>query len=235
MKASGRKIFFRYGGGRGSHPDVSQLFATLRRLDEESRAAVSVAGRLALLRLTEFVLIVGSACGRGHGDRRDAPESRRWLPSLERRFDGLFLRRIRKAHFSWQANTLSLLGLPLFSIFCFAPRSHTRREASLGKAEITARGQNRIKADSLIGPVKPQSSQVEPKSGLRINGNKPMVYLTRKAEFAASHYYHNPDFTPEENQRLFGKCNNPNGHGHNYTLEVTVKAKSIRDPVSWWI
>ena len=50
-----------------------------------------------------------------------------------------------------------------------------------------------------------------------------MIYLTRKAEFAASHYYHNPEFTPEENQRVFGKCNNPNGHGHNYTLEVTVK------------
>jgi len=50
-----------------------------------------------------------------------------------------------------------------------------------------------------------------------------MVYLTRKAEFSASHYYHNPAFTPEENARLFGKCNNPNGHGHNYTLEVTVK------------
>ncbi len=50
-----------------------------------------------------------------------------------------------------------------------------------------------------------------------------MVYLTRKAEFSASHLYHNPDFTPEENLRVFGKCNNPNGHGHNYTLEVTVK------------
>ncbi|MBZ5550442.1 MAG: 6-carboxytetrahydropterin synthase [Acidobacteriia bacterium] len=50
-----------------------------------------------------------------------------------------------------------------------------------------------------------------------------MLYLTRKAEFSASHYYHNPDFTPEENARIFGKCNNPNGHGHNYTLEVTVK------------
>ena len=49
-----------------------------------------------------------------------------------------------------------------------------------------------------------------------------MVYLTRKAEFSASHYYHNPDLSPEENRRLFGKCNNPNGHGHNYTLEVTV-------------
>src|SRR5438046_398413 len=50
-----------------------------------------------------------------------------------------------------------------------------------------------------------------------------MVYLTRKAEFSASHYYHNPELSPEENQRIFGKCNNPHGHGHNYTLEVTVK------------
>jgi 6-pyruvoyl-tetrahydropterin synthase len=50
-----------------------------------------------------------------------------------------------------------------------------------------------------------------------------MVYLTRKAEFSASHFYHSDDLSPEENQRLFGKCNNPNGHGHNYTLEVTVK------------
>jgi len=50
-----------------------------------------------------------------------------------------------------------------------------------------------------------------------------MVYLTRKAEFAASHYYHNPELSLEENRRIFGKCNNPNGHGHNYVVEVTVK------------
>jgi 6-pyruvoyltetrahydropterin/6-carboxytetrahydropterin synthase len=60
-----------------------------------------------------------------------------------------------------------------------------------------------------------------------------MVYLTRKAEFSASHVYHNPDFTPEENQRVFGKCNNPNGHGHNYTLEVTVKGAV--DPESGFV
>jgi len=52
-----------------------------------------------------------------------------------------------------------------------------------------------------------------------------MVYLTRKCEFSASHYYHNPEFTAEENQRIFGKCANLNGHGHNYTLEVTVKGE----------
>jgi 6-pyruvoyltetrahydropterin/6-carboxytetrahydropterin synthase len=50
-----------------------------------------------------------------------------------------------------------------------------------------------------------------------------MVYLTRRCEFSASHYYHNPEFSPEENERIFGKCANLNGHGHNYTLEVTVK------------
>lgn len=49
-----------------------------------------------------------------------------------------------------------------------------------------------------------------------------MVYLTRRAEFSASHFYHNPKLSPEENRRIFGKCNNPHGHGHNYTLEVTV-------------
>ena len=60
-----------------------------------------------------------------------------------------------------------------------------------------------------------------------------MVYLTRKAEFAASHYYHNPSFTAEENLRTFGKCNNPNGHGHNYLLEVTVKGEV--DPRSGFV
>ena len=49
-----------------------------------------------------------------------------------------------------------------------------------------------------------------------------MVLLTRKIEFSASHVYHNPALSPEENRRIFGKCNNPHGHGHNYTLEVTV-------------
>lgn len=49
-----------------------------------------------------------------------------------------------------------------------------------------------------------------------------VIYLTRRAEFSASHYYHNPAFTPDENRRVFGKSANPHGHGHNYALEVTV-------------
>jgi 6-pyruvoyltetrahydropterin/6-carboxytetrahydropterin synthase len=49
-----------------------------------------------------------------------------------------------------------------------------------------------------------------------------MIRITRKVEFSASHFYHNPELSAEENRRTFGKCNNPHGHGHNYTLEVTI-------------
>jgi 6-pyruvoyltetrahydropterin/6-carboxytetrahydropterin synthase len=60
-----------------------------------------------------------------------------------------------------------------------------------------------------------------------------MIYLTRKAEFSASHYYHNPEWTPEKNLRVFGKCANLNGHGHNYTLEVTVAGEV--DPITGFV
>ncbi len=49
-----------------------------------------------------------------------------------------------------------------------------------------------------------------------------MIYVTRKVHFNASHRLHNPKKSDEWNRTTFGKCNNPNWHGHNYTLEVTV-------------
>jgi len=49
-----------------------------------------------------------------------------------------------------------------------------------------------------------------------------MLFVTRKAEFSAAHRLFNPKFSDEENEAIFDKCNNPSGHGHNYTLEVTV-------------
>jgi len=60
-----------------------------------------------------------------------------------------------------------------------------------------------------------------------------MILLTRKAEFSASHYYWNDAWSEEENRRVFGKCANRNGHGHNYTLEVTVAGEI--DPVSGFV
>ena len=48
------------------------------------------------------------------------------------------------------------------------------------------------------------------------------VDLTRRYRFAASHRLHSPRLSEPENWRVYGKCNNPHGHGHNYALEVTV-------------
>ena len=50
----------------------------------------------------------------------------------------------------------------------------------------------------------------------------PKAYLTRRETFSASHRLHSIHLSDAENLRIFGKCNNPNGHGHNYVLEVTV-------------
>lgn len=60
-----------------------------------------------------------------------------------------------------------------------------------------------------------------------------MVFLTRRATFSASHYYWNDDWTAEKNEQVFGKCANRNGHGHNYTLEVTVAGEP--DPVTGFV
>ena len=60
-----------------------------------------------------------------------------------------------------------------------------------------------------------------------------MILLTRRATFSASHYYWNPAWSEERNESVFGKCANRNGHGHNYTLEVTVTGKI--DPVSGFV
>jgi 6-pyruvoyltetrahydropterin/6-carboxytetrahydropterin synthase len=48
------------------------------------------------------------------------------------------------------------------------------------------------------------------------------AHLTRRYHFSASHRLNSADMSPEENLATYGKCNNPHGHGHNYTLVVTV-------------
>ena len=50
----------------------------------------------------------------------------------------------------------------------------------------------------------------------------PEVTVTRRMHFNAAHRVHNPELSDEENERLFGRCNNPNWHGHNYILDVSV-------------
>ncbi len=53
----------------------------------------------------------------------------------------------------------------------------------------------------------------------------PMIRLSQKFEFSASHRLHNPSMTDSENRQTFGKCNNPHGHGHNYELQVTLAGR----------
>jgi 6-pyruvoyltetrahydropterin/6-carboxytetrahydropterin synthase len=52
-----------------------------------------------------------------------------------------------------------------------------------------------------------------------------MVYITRKERFNAAHRLFRPEYSEEQNLKVFGKCSNPNWHGHNYTLLVTVKGE----------
>ena len=56
-----------------------------------------------------------------------------------------------------------------------------------------------------------------------------MVYLTRVEHFNAAHKLFNPNWSPEKNDEVFGKCANDNWHGHNYELYVTVKGRPHKD------
>jgi 6-pyruvoyltetrahydropterin/6-carboxytetrahydropterin synthase len=52
-----------------------------------------------------------------------------------------------------------------------------------------------------------------------------MIYLTRRERFCAAHRMFRQDWSDEQNQKVFGKCSNPNWHGHNYILWVTIKGE----------
>jgi 6-pyruvoyltetrahydropterin/6-carboxytetrahydropterin synthase len=60
-----------------------------------------------------------------------------------------------------------------------------------------------------------------------------MIELTRRATFSASHYYWNEAWSQAKNEEVFGRCARRNGHGHNYTLEVTVAGEA--DPVTGFV
>ncbi len=60
-----------------------------------------------------------------------------------------------------------------------------------------------------------------------------MILLTRKAEFSAAHFYWVDAWSEEQNRDTFGRCANRHGHGHNYTLEVTVAGEI--DPTSGFV
>ncbi len=60
-----------------------------------------------------------------------------------------------------------------------------------------------------------------------------MIYLTRRESFSAAHRLFLPNLSDEENEKMFGKCSNPNWHGHNYTLEVIIAGEV--DPATGFV
>ncbi len=56
------------------------------------------------------------------------------------------------------------------------------------------------------------------------------AYLSRRYRISASHRLHTDRYSPQQNQAVYGKCNNPHGHGHNYTVEIRVSGAV--DPVT---
>ncbi|KAK2173612.1 hypothetical protein NP493_863g00033 [Ridgeia piscesae] len=63
-----------------------------------------------------------------------------------------------------------------------------------------------------------------------VNAKQPVAFISRTEKFSACHRLHSTQLSEKENQDIFGKCNHPNCHGHNYTVEVHLKGKV--DPVT---
>jgi len=76
-----------------------------------------------------------------------------------------------------------------------------------------------------VGPARLVRVRIEENSRLYVEhvGEEHAMLLTRVYEFACAHRLHTPTLSEEENRRIYGKCNNLHGHGHNYRLEVTVR------------
>jgi 6-pyruvoyltetrahydropterin/6-carboxytetrahydropterin synthase len=69
---------------------------------------------------------------------------------------------------------------------------------------------------------------LSPFMSLRVHAREwPMMRLSQKFEFSATHRLFNPNLSDEQNRQVFGKCSNPHGHGHNYEVQVTLMADEV--------
>jgi glycosyltransferase involved in cell wall biosynthesis len=153
VKASGRKIFFRYGAD-AVRTRMYRSFAQLREGWTKNLALLFPSpAQLALLRLTEFVLIVSglivAVAGYLRGHNRPALAAAILVLVLF----SLFLRRILRAHFSWEANALSLLGLPLFSYLLLQSRLSYKKGSVSWKGRTYGSGTNQTGADAFVRPA----------------------------------------------------------------------------------
>jgi glycosyltransferase involved in cell wall biosynthesis len=150
VKASGRKIFFRFGGD-AVRTRMYRNFSQLREGWTKNLALLFPSPvRLALLRLTEFVLITGGATAavaawlRGH----DRPAVAAAVLAIT--IYVFCLNRIRHAHFSWQANALALAGLPLFAYLLLRSRLSYKLGSVTWKGRIYGSNPNNVEVDAAI-------------------------------------------------------------------------------------
>jgi hypothetical protein len=136
VKGSGRKIFFRYGGDAVR----TRMYRSLAQLKEGWTKNLVLLFRspvlLALLRLTEFVLIVCSVAMAVVAGVTGRTRTSAAIAILSVILLGFLLKRIRKAHFSWDANCLALIGLPVFSYLLF------RSRIAYQKGSVSWKGRN---------------------------------------------------------------------------------------------
>jgi 6-pyruvoyltetrahydropterin/6-carboxytetrahydropterin synthase len=108
----------------------------------------------------------------------------------------------------------------------FLTRNHPFMEGRVPTTENLARAiWGRVEANltgARLDRVRLQENERLAAECRRAEGGS-MVLFTRTYEFSASHRLHSLALSETENRAIFGKCNNPNGHGHNYKLEVTVR------------
>ena len=123
VKASGQKIFFCYGGD-AVRTRMYKSFAQLREGWTKNLVLLFRSPlRLAVLRLTEFVLIGGSTALAFLLALRGRANASVAVGVLAVVLAALLLNRVRKAHFSWEANVLALVGLPVFSYLLLRSRA----------------------------------------------------------------------------------------------------------------
>lgn len=111
-------------------------------------------------------------------------------------------------------------------------RSHFREGKHTGLSEIAnllKKSSDKLKGKFAKAIVNKLTLSLNPfrKAAIDCKESR-MIYFSEKFDFAATHKLWNEDFTEEQNFKVFGKCANPSGHGHNYVAEVTVKAEAGR-------
>jgi glycosyltransferase involved in cell wall biosynthesis len=158
VKASGRRIFFRFGGD-AVRTRMYRNFAQLREGWTKNLALLFPSPvRLALLRSTEFLLIAGGLAAAITATLRGHLKSAVAAAILAVTIYGFLLNRVRQAHFSWQANALSPAGLPLFAYLLLRSRVSHKQGSVRWKGRTYGKTPDRVGADALVPPAERSSA-----------------------------------------------------------------------------